>query len=62
MRDYPARAFIRFFDNHGLLKINNRPAWRTVRGGSQDYVSRLIADGRFAVVTGARRMPAFTAA
>ncbi len=51
MADYPARAFIRFFDNHGLLKINDRPAWRTVRGGSQAYVSRLVADGRFAVVT-----------
>lgn len=47
MRDYPARAFIRFFENHGLLKIRNRPQWRTVKGGSREYVSRLIRDGAF---------------
>ena len=46
MRDYPAKAFLRFFDNHGLLKITNRPLWRTVKGGSREYVSRLIRDGR----------------
>ena len=50
MLGYPARAFIRFFANHGLLKISNRPAWRTVRGGSRNYVRRLLADSpiRFA--------------
>ena len=47
MRDYPARAFLKFFDNHGLLKITNRPLWRTVKGGSREYVSRLIRSGRF---------------
>jgi uncharacterized protein len=41
MLDYPAAAFIRFHDNHGLLKLTNRPVWRTVRGGSRAYVSRL---------------------
>jgi predicted NAD/FAD-binding protein len=40
-RDYPAEALIRFFDNHGLLKLVNRPQWRTVTGGSQAYVARL---------------------
>ncbi|WP_445678704.1 NAD(P)/FAD-dependent oxidoreductase [Radicibacter daui] len=40
---YPAAAFIRFCDNHGLLKIARRPQWRTVCGGSRDYVSRMIA-------------------
>jgi predicted NAD/FAD-binding protein len=49
MRDYPARAFLRFFENHGLLQLTNRPQWRTVHGGSQSYVSRLIADGGFDV-------------
>jgi len=34
----PAAAFIRFCDNHGLLKISDRPTWRTVRGGSREYV------------------------
>ena len=47
MRDYPARAFIRFFENHGLLKVRNRPEWRTVKGGSREYVSRIIRDGAF---------------
>jgi predicted NAD/FAD-binding protein len=47
MHDYPARAFLRFFDNHGLLKLAGRPPWRTVAGGSRQYVSRLLRDGLF---------------
>jgi predicted NAD/FAD-binding protein len=43
IRDYPAAAFIRFCENHGLLKILNRPVWRTVEGGSRAYVARLTA-------------------
>ena len=39
--DYPAQSFIRFFDNHGLLKLINRPTWRTVCGGSRTYVEKL---------------------
>ena len=39
----PAAAFIRFCENHGLLKISNRPVWRTVDGGSREYVQRLTA-------------------
>jgi predicted NAD/FAD-binding protein len=39
--DYPAAAFFRFCDNHGLLRLHDRPAWRTVAGGSAAYVSRL---------------------
>jgi predicted NAD/FAD-binding protein len=38
MLEYPAAAFIRFCDNHGLLQIMNRPRWRTVTGGSKNYV------------------------
>ncbi len=38
---YPAAAFIRFCENHGLLKLINRPVWRTVTGGSQVYVNKL---------------------
>lgn len=38
---YPAASFIRFHDNHGLLKIRNRPQWRTVVGGSRVYVEAL---------------------
>ncbi len=43
IRDYPAAAFIRFCENHGLLQILNRPVWRTVQGGSRAYVERLTA-------------------
>ena len=43
MLDYPAAAFTRFNDNHGLLKLTNRPVWRTVRGGSRAYVNKLTA-------------------
>ncbi len=38
---YPASAFIRFFDNHGLLMLSGRPQWRTVEGGSFAYVRKL---------------------
>ncbi|MEX2481726.1 MAG: FAD-dependent oxidoreductase [Gammaproteobacteria bacterium] len=50
IRDYPAAAFIRFFDNHGLLSVSDRPQWRTVTGGSREYVTRLLAatDGALA--------------
>ena len=41
MLDYPAAAFIRFQENHGLLKLKDRPIWRTVRGGSRSYVEQL---------------------
>jgi predicted NAD/FAD-binding protein len=41
MLDYPAAAFIRFQENHGLLKLKDRPVWRTVKGGSRAYVSQL---------------------
>ncbi len=43
VRDYPAAAFFRFCDNHGLLRLNDRPEWRTVSGGSRAYVDRLTA-------------------
>jgi len=43
MLAFPARFFIRFFINHGLLSVANRPQWRTIKGGSSAYVQRLIA-------------------
>jgi predicted NAD/FAD-binding protein len=43
MRDYPAAALIRFCDNHGLLSLRGRPQWRSVTGGSREYVRRLTA-------------------
>lgn len=44
MLSYPAAAFIRFFESHGLLKLRDRPQWRTVAGGSREYVRRLTAN------------------
>ncbi|EKS33636.1 NAD(P)/FAD-dependent oxidoreductase [Afipia clevelandensis] len=51
---YPAASFIRFHDNHGLLKIRNRPQWRTVTGGSRVYVEALTRRyaGRIRLSTG----------
>lgn len=40
---YPAASFVKFCCNHGLLALWNRPAWRTVRGGSREYVARMTA-------------------
>lgn len=40
--DFPAASFIRFFHNHGLLS-GDRNRWRTVDGGSREYVNRLSA-------------------
>ncbi len=38
---YPVAAFVRFCENHGLLQVSDRPVWRTVSGGSREYVNRL---------------------
>lgn len=43
MLGFPARFFIRFFLNHGLLSVNNRPVWQVIQSGSKAYVQRLIA-------------------
>ncbi|MGV3512530.1 MAG: NAD(P)/FAD-dependent oxidoreductase [Novosphingobium sp.] len=40
---HPAAAFVRFFENHGLLQFRERPRWRTVEGGSREYVKRISA-------------------
>lgn len=54
MRDYPLQAFIRFFVNHGLVQLSGRPQWRTVKGGSREYVSRIMAEFRGTVVLDSR--------
>ncbi|MEK9585614.1 MAG: FAD-dependent oxidoreductase [Halieaceae bacterium] len=40
-QDFPVEFFIRFFRNHGLLSLNNRPQWRVVEGGSREYLAPL---------------------
>jgi len=42
MEDFPARHFVRFFNNHGLLQLRDRPRWFVIQGGSREYVRRLI--------------------
>lgn len=46
MRTFPLRSFVAFFDNHGMLEPWRAPRWRTVVGGSREYVSRLSAPFR----------------
>lgn len=43
MPQFPVRFFLRFFNNHGLLNINDRPQWSVIKGGSRSYVEALIA-------------------
>jgi uncharacterized protein len=42
MLDFPAENFVAFFNNHRLLHYD-RPVWRTVRGGSRNYVEKLTS-------------------
>jgi len=46
MRQVPARFFVQFFHNHGLLSVNDRPTWRVIKGGSRRYVEKLVASYR----------------
>ena len=39
---YPFKEFVSFFSNHGLLRIFDRPKWRTVYGGSKEYVKKVL--------------------
>lgn len=44
MLKFPAASFLKFFENHGLLDLMDRPRWRTVTGGSREYVKKLLED------------------
>ena len=41
MNDFPARTFVQFFKNHGLLGVKTQHQWLTVSGGSQNYVEKI---------------------
>jgi predicted NAD/FAD-binding protein len=61
MLRFPARFFVRFMHNHGMLSVNDRPVWRVISGGSARYVERLVAPWRHRVrldcaVTQVRRL------
>lgn len=59
--EMPALFFVRFFENHGMLTVNDRPQWRVVSGGSARYVEALIAPfrGRIATNSPVRRVERF---
>ncbi|PTQ67723.1 NAD(P)/FAD-dependent oxidoreductase [Pseudomonas sp. GV071] len=46
MLNFPLQFFVRFFKNHGLLSVTNRPQWHVVSGGSRSYVEPLCASFR----------------
>ena len=39
----PLRFFLKFFQNHGLFKLKNRPQWYTVSNRSRAYVQNIIS-------------------
>ena len=41
MLNFPLQFFVRFFENHGLLSISNRPQWQVIKGGSSAYIAPL---------------------
>ena len=65
MLQFPVATMIRFCHNHGLLRVTDRPQWYTVRGGSREYVRRLIVripDARLnSPVLALRRVPPHSA-
>ena len=52
MADFPALFFVRFFKNHGLLSVKNRPQWHTLIGGSRSYLEPLTRPFKDSIVTG----------
>ncbi len=44
--DMPIGFLVRFFANHGLLQLKDRPVWRVIKGGSREYVGKLVSGHR----------------
>lgn len=53
IRDFPAHTLMRFWHNHGFLGLDTQHPWRTVDGGSREYVKRLTAPFADRIRTGA---------
>lgn len=53
MMDFPLVFFVRFFKNHGLLSVNDRPQWRVIEGGSSAYLKPLVEKFEDRIVLGA---------
>lgn len=43
MMQFPIHTLINFCENHGLLNVLDRPQWLTVKGGSREYVKRILS-------------------
>lgn len=52
--DFPLLFFVRFFEHHGLLSVNDRPQWRVIKGGSRSYLAPLVAAFKEQIVCNAR--------
>ncbi len=42
MMEFPLKFFLKFFNNHGMLSVDNRPQWRVISNGSRSYIEPLI--------------------
>ncbi|MDH3315285.1 MAG: FAD-dependent oxidoreductase [Gammaproteobacteria bacterium] len=42
--NFPMRFVIEFLHNHRMLQVDGRPVWKTVRGGSREYVRRMVSE------------------
>jgi uncharacterized protein len=67
MLEFPVGSFVRFFHNHGLLQITNRPRWFTVPGGAKQYVNKIKAQleaygGKVVLNNGAQKIVRNTSA
>ena len=50
--NFPVKMFLKFFDNHGILDLNNAPQWHTVDGGSYTYVRRILDHFKGEIIEG----------
>jgi len=51
-QDFPMTFVLEFLDNHHMLQLSDRPMWKTVRGGSYQYVRRLVSQFRRRIFLG----------
>jgi predicted NAD/FAD-binding protein len=61
-REFPARYFAEFFENHGFLNVKDQPLWQVIKGGSRQYVEPLTRPYRQQIrlncpVESVRRLP-----
>ena len=47
VKKFPLITFIEFFKNHSLFKIKKRPKWKFVKGGSNEYIKKIISKKLF---------------